>query len=85
MSGPSSPAPSLDRGDAGSIFLVVAPSGAGKSTLVNALLEQDGGRMKTPTACGNRALTWRAPCQSISSNTSVPACTRCSIHVRDVA
>jgi guanylate kinase len=43
MSGPSSPAPSLDRGDAGSIFLVVAPSGAGKSTLVNALLEQDGG------------------------------------------
>ena len=43
MSGHSSPAPSLDRGDAGSIFLVVAPSGAGKSTLVNALLEQDGG------------------------------------------
>ena len=43
MSSPSSPAPSLDRGDAGSIFLVVAPSGAGKSTLVNALLEQDGG------------------------------------------
>jgi guanylate kinase len=43
MSGPSSSAPSLDRGDAGSIFLVVAPSGAGKSTLVNTLLEQDSG------------------------------------------
>jgi guanylate kinase len=43
MSGPSPSAPSLDRGDAGSIFLVVAPSGAGKSTLVNALLEQDSG------------------------------------------
>ena len=43
MSAPPSTQPSLDRGDAGSIFLVVAPSGAGKSTLVNALLEQDSG------------------------------------------
>jgi guanylate kinase len=33
----------LVAGQAGSIFLVVAPSGAGKSTLVNALLEQDRG------------------------------------------
>ena len=31
----------LDGGQAGNIFLVVAPSGAGKSTLVNALLEQE--------------------------------------------
>lgn len=29
------------HGDAGNIFLVVAPSGAGKSTLVNALLAKD--------------------------------------------
>ena len=43
MSGPSSTQRALDAGDAGSIFLVVAPSGAGKSTLVNALLEQDSG------------------------------------------
>ncbi len=43
MSGPASTQRSLDGGDAGSIFLVVAPSGAGKSTLVNALLEQDNG------------------------------------------
>ena len=43
MSGPSSTQRSLDAGDAGSIFLVVAPSGAGKSTLVNALLDQDSG------------------------------------------
>jgi guanylate kinase len=31
----------MDPGQAGNIFLVVAPSGAGKSTLVNALLQQD--------------------------------------------
>jgi guanylate kinase len=43
MSAPPSTPTSLNRGDAGSIFLVVAPSGAGKSTLVNALLEQDRG------------------------------------------
>ncbi|HQR75377.1 MAG TPA: guanylate kinase [Burkholderiaceae bacterium] len=43
MSAPPSTPTSLNRGDAGSIFLVVAPSGAGKSTLVNALLEQDSG------------------------------------------
>ncbi len=42
---PTQPTPSaaLDAGQAGNVFLVVAPSGAGKSTLVNALLEQDPG------------------------------------------
>jgi len=39
---PASPA-TIGAGQAGSIFLVVAPSGAGKSTLVNALLERDTG------------------------------------------
>ncbi|HEU0200017.1 MAG TPA: guanylate kinase [Burkholderiaceae bacterium] len=35
--------PAAGHGDAGNIFLVVAPSGAGKSTLVNALLAKDAG------------------------------------------
>jgi guanylate kinase len=39
----ATPATALDAGQAGNIFLVVAPSGAGKSTMVNALLERDSG------------------------------------------
>jgi guanylate kinase len=39
---PAAPA-ALYGGQAGNVFLVVAPSGAGKSTLVNALLGQDRG------------------------------------------
>ena len=34
---------------------------------------RDGGRMKTLTASGTFSRTWRAPCQSISSSTSLPA------------
>src|SRR6266478_5963218 len=44
----------------------------------------DGGRMNTPTACGKCRLTCCAPCQSISSNTSLPSPRRCSIHWREV-
>ena len=34
---------------------------------------RDGGRMNTLTASGTLLRTWRAPCQSISSSTSLPA------------
>jgi hypothetical protein len=45
---------------------------------------QLGGRMKISTACANSCLICSAPCQSISSTTSCPSASRCSIALREV-
>ena len=42
----------------------------------------EGGRMKIPTICGSIARTCRAPCQSISSSTSLSPRSIPSIHLR---
>ena len=45
---------------------------------------RDGGRMKMLTVSGICARTWRAPCQSISSSTSLPCASVRSTAVRAV-